>query len=85
MEVVPQMKAWAPKTKKIPSATHGTVVSASARCVNVSITRPIRISWARLTRRVIQPYAEVPTSPPTAENVVSSPKPTGPIPSRWVA
>ena len=37
------------------------------------------------TRRVIQPYAAVPARPPTALTVVSSPNPTDPSPSRWVA
>ena len=37
---------------------------------------------ARLTRRSIQPYDAVPTSPPTAVTVVIRPNPTSPIPSR---
>ena len=85
IEVVPQMKACAPKTKKIARATAGSVVSASPRCVRVSTTRPMRIRSPRLTRRVIQPYDAVPISPPTAPTVVMSPKPTACRPSRSVA
>ena len=57
IDVVPQTKACAPKTKKIASATHGDVVRASARWVRVSMISPIRMMLPRLTRRVIQPYA----------------------------
>ena len=42
VEVVFQMKACAPKRKKIGSATAGLVVSASPRWVSVSRTRPGR-------------------------------------------
>ncbi len=55
MDVVPHTKAWAPKTKKIGSATAGEVVSASPRWVRVSITSPIRIRSPSETWRVIQP------------------------------
>ena len=54
-DVVPQTNACAPKTKKTGIATQGLVVSASARCVSVSMISPIRMMLPRLTRRVIQP------------------------------
>ena len=82
IEVVPQMKAWAPKTKKTHRATTGEVVSASARCVSVSMMSPARMTFPRLTRAVIQPYSPVPSNPPTADTVVSRPNPMAPSPSR---
>ncbi len=55
IDVVPQMKAWAPKTKKIGIATGGDVVRASARWMTVSMTRPMRMRSPSFTWRVIEP------------------------------
>ena len=58
------------------------VVSARVRCVNVSISSPTRMMSASEKRRSSLPYADVPTMPPMAIAVVSSPKPTAPMPRR---
>ena len=80
IDVVPHTNACAPKTKKIPIATQGVVVSARHRWVRVSMTRPMRMRFARVTCLVSQPYPSTPARPPSATTVVISPYPTAPRP-----
>ena len=85
IEVVPHTNACAPNMKKTGIATYGEEVEASTRWVKVSMINPIRMMLPRLIRRVSQPYDRVPTRPPAAVTVVTSPKPTLPRPRCSVA
>ena len=72
----PTRRRAAPKTKKMAGRDRRRGREASPRCVSVSMMSPMRMMLPRLTRRVIQPYATVPTRPPIAETVVDQPEAT---------